>query len=355
MTERKPGGTSAALEIRAGPAALAHIQESGLAPGHVQLIPGAAGGAKWLVLRALDNYLFRHWLAGRETPVDTVGSSIGSWRFAAAATDRTDQLLDLYLHQEYSASPDAVEITGVARRILAELLPRPRAVLDSPRLRLHILTARCTGPLASEHRGVLGAGLLLTALANAIHPTLQQWAMRRHLFGPDGAAPGWARRPGWSTEHSRLSVENLVPALQASGSIPLVLEGVRDIAGAGNGVYRDGGVTDYHMPLSYAEAGGIVLFPHFSGTFKAGWFDKHLGWRRMAASGFDNVVLLFPSADFIDGLPHGRIPDRHDFTRYEPSERLRIWNQVVSECDRLAEELDQWFNQGCPADRVSPL
>ena len=129
----RQGAAPAALEIRAGPGALAHIRENGLAPEHVKLIPGAAGGAKWLVLRALDNYLFGHWLGGRSTPVDTVGSSIGSWRFAAAALQRTDQLLDLYLHQEYSANPDAREISNVAQDMLAQSRrpwrPLPTAVV----------------------------------------------------------------------------------------------------------------------------------------------------------------------------------------------------------------------------------
>ena len=66
-----------ALSIRAGAAALRHLHQDGLHPDHLSLIPGAAGGAKWLVLKELDRQLFEHWLPQGTQPVDLVGSSIG--------------------------------------------------------------------------------------------------------------------------------------------------------------------------------------------------------------------------------------------------------------------------------------
>lgn len=35
----------------------------------------------------------------------------------------------------------------------------------------------------------------------------------------------------------------------ASGSIAVVMEGVRNIGGVPEGIYRDGGVTDYHFDI----------------------------------------------------------------------------------------------------------
>ncbi|MFT4266152.1 MAG: phospholipase, partial [Xenophilus sp.] len=66
-----------ALRIYAGPAARAHIAEHGLAPSHVKVIPGAAGGPKGLILGPLDRFLFGEWLPQSSQPIDLVGASIG--------------------------------------------------------------------------------------------------------------------------------------------------------------------------------------------------------------------------------------------------------------------------------------
>ena len=62
----------------------------------------------------------------------------------------------------------------------------------------------------------------------------------------------------------------------ASGSIPLLMRGVVDPAGAPAGVYRDGGLIDYHIdqPLVNADhAAPLVLMPHFSDRLVPGWFE----------------------------------------------------------------------------------
>ena len=69
-----PTGTRPrALQVFAGPVALAHLRERGLRAADVRVIPAAAGGAKGLVLNPLDRFLFGHWLpkgsAGRHGSV----------------------------------------------------------------------------------------------------------------------------------------------------------------------------------------------------------------------------------------------------------------------------------------------
>ena len=343
--------------MRAGPTALRHIEQNGLKPADVRLIPGAAGGAKWLVLKELDRFVFEHWLPQSGEPLDLLGSSIGAWRFAAGMLGRSERLFELYLHQRYSKKPGREEITRVAKSIITQVLDDDGVarLLDHPRLRLGIMTARCRGPLGSEQPAVLGPALLVSALANMIRPQWQQLGFRRHLFYDPRMAVDWAQRPGWQLEGTALSRRNLPAALLASGSIPMVLQGVADIPDAPPGIYRDGGITDYHMPLDYSRAKGLVLFPHFSSTFKAGWFDKHLKWRRMRPALFNSVLLIHPSDEFIAALPHGKIPDRHDFANFSEAQRLRYWNRVVAESRRLVDEFSDWLDSGSPSDRVTPL
>ena len=90
--------------------------------------------------------------------------------------------------------------------------------------------------------------------------------------------------------------------------------GVKDIVGARPGMYRDGGLIDYHFDVDLTQVHedgqtGLTLYPHFSHTPRAGWFDKKLN-RPVDASHYDHTVMLVPSEDFIAKLPYGKIPDR---------------------------------------------
>jgi hypothetical protein len=127
--------------------------------------------------------------------------------------------------------------------------------------------------------------------------------------------------------------------LLASASIPLVLEGVRDIPGAPAGLYWDGGIVDYHLHLPYAAVPDLVLYPHFSDRIVPGWLDKSLPWRVARGPWLDDVVLLAPTREFLATLPHGKLPDRGDFRRYagDDARRMRDWRRAMAECERLAE------------------
>ena len=74
-----------ALRIYAGPKARRHIEQQGLQPQDVGVVPGAAGGPKGLILGPLDRFIFGEWLAQSSQPVHLVGASIGAWRMATPA------------------------------------------------------------------------------------------------------------------------------------------------------------------------------------------------------------------------------------------------------------------------------
>lgn len=71
------------------------------------------------------------------------------------------------------------------------------------------------------------------------------------------------KREAYLERFVALNAGNLRQALLASGSIPMVMEGVRDLPGAGAGTFRDGGLLDYHLDLPYS-GDDIVLYPHFT-------------------------------------------------------------------------------------------
>jgi hypothetical protein len=152
-----------------------------------------------------------------------------------------------------------------------------------------------------------------------------------------------------------LTSVNLEPAILATGSIPLVLNGVRDIEGAPRGMYRDGGIVDYHLDFPHSTADRLGFYLHFYNFIKPGWFDKHLAWRRSLAASLDRTILVSPSPEFVARLPHGRIPDRHDFTTLTPAARVRAWQAVIDACRQLADELEDVLENGRMAEVIRPL
>ena len=351
-----------ALRLQAGPEALARVRERGLSPDDVDVVPGASGGPKWLVLARLDRAVFGEFFAGpRSRPLHLVGSSIGSWRLAcfaqadpAAALARFERA---YVAQRYPARPPPALVTRESVAILEELLG-PRGadeVVGHPWKRLHVITALTRGLLASERASVQGVGLVLAALGNVLHRRTLGVHMRRVVFHTAGDASPFLALRDFPSEHRALTAGNVRQALMASGSIPLVLAGVPGIPGGPPGVYRDGGIVDYHLDLDFGPGEGLVLYPHFYPRVIPGWFDKGLKWRRARAANFRRVVLVSPSDALVASLPGGRIPDRDDFTRYTDAERFAAWGKVLDASERMADEWRELAAKGTWADRLEAL
>lgn len=352
---------SAALTLRAGPAALAHVRAHGLRAEDIDVVPGASGGAKWLAIAGLDRFLFGEFLqAPRTRPLHLIGSSIGSWRMACLA--QRDPLAALarghhaYIYdQRYSARPTVAEITAVLTRAL-DLLLGPRGVaeiLSHPTCRVHVITAAARGWAASPRRPVLTAAIALAAAGNSVSRRTLGLQFVRRIFHNAGPATPFAHLRDLPTEHVALTHASLRAALLASGSIPLLLDGVR-IAGAAREVHWDGGVLDYHLDLDFGAGDGLVLYPHFYPYVVPGWFDKRLPWRRARATHFSRALLVAPSASFVARLPGAKIPDRRDFRAFDDVERMRRWQRTADESERLGDELRTLIASGRVADVVQP-
>jgi hypothetical protein len=177
---------------------------------------------------------------------------------------------------------------------------------------------------------------------------------RALFYDPRDLPPFYSLR-GFSIQRVPLTKENLEDAVVATGSIPLVLSGVRNIAGAKEGVYRDGGVIDYHLDIPHSDPDRLTLFPHFFDRMVPGWFDKKLTWRKPAPAHVDRTIMICPSAEFVARLPNGKIPDRTDFSSYTPQERVRLWRKVVASCSELADELHEVLEKDQLAARLLRL
>jgi len=353
--------TPFSLTFKAGAGALKSVRQYGFDLSSVGTLAGASGGAKWLVLSQLDRAILNSIVPQLRGPVHLIGSSIGSWRFACyaqadplAAIDRFERA---YLEQSFSEKPDIAEITAKSREILGLVLGANGVseILSNPLFRTHVMTVRSRHVLASENRAVLSLGLISTALLNAASRSTLGWSFERALFYDAREVPPFFDVTGFPLQRVELTADNLQDAIVATGSIPLVLSGVRDIAGARPGVYRDGGVIDYHLDIPHSADERLTLFPHFYGRIVPGWFDKKLKWRRPQPGNVDRTILISPSDDFVARLPNGKIPDRSDFLNYEPAERVRIWKHCVAACEALADEFLEVMEKDQLAARLEPL
>jgi hypothetical protein len=337
------------------------VRSDGFDPALIGAIAGASGGAKWLVLSQIDRVILERVVPQLKSPIHLVGSSIGSWRFACYAQSQPQKALDrfeeAYLEQRYSDQPDIEEISARSREILEHVLGDcgAREIVSHPVFRSQILTVRARSLAASERPVVLGAGLIMAATSNIVSRRSLGAFFTRSLFYDSRDLPPFFDVRGFPLEQTVLSEANLADSIRASGSIPLVLRGVRNIAGAREGIYRDGGIIDYHLDLPTSPDNKLTLFPHFFDYLKPGWFDKGLSWRRNHPANTDRTIVICPSADFVARLPNRKVPDRTDFQTMAPPLRRKVWRSVVDACEELASDLHQVLEKDQLAARLEPL
>ncbi|MDD0993858.1 patatin-like phospholipase family protein [Pseudomonas sp. TNT2022 ID681] len=349
------------LTLKAGKRALSQLRERGLHAADVGVLPGAAGGPKALGIQGLDLALFGDWLPKAPRERSLIGASIGSWRFASAClpnpAEAIRRLGQLYTEQDFAKGVTQAEVSQSCQRMLNDLLEGQDArILDNPDYRLNVVVVKSHGLLADDNRARLGMGLSSVIANNLLGRSRLARHFERVILHDARLAPPLQPLTDFPSRLLHLDVANLRHALLASGSIPMVMEGVRDIPGVGVGTYRDGGLLDYHLDLPYS-GDDIVLYPHFTDKVVPGWFDKALPWRRGNADYLQNVVLLAPSTQYLASLPYGKLPDRSDFKRFmgDAGARQRYWHKAMSESERLGDAFLELVETGKLHEHLQPL
>ncbi|MGV8920475.1 MAG: patatin-like phospholipase family protein [Pseudomonas sp.] len=350
-----------ALTLKAGKRAFQRIRDQGLSPADVGILPGAAGGPKALGIQGLDLALFGEWLPRAERERSLVGASIGAWRFAAAClsdpVEGLQRLGQLYNEQSFAKGVTMAQVSQSCTRMLHDLLEgQDASILCNSSYRLNIIVVKSHGLLAGDHRGRLGLGLSTVIADNLLGRARLAKHFERIVLHDARRAPPFHPLTDFPSRCLPLDALNLRQALLASGSIPMVMEGVLDIPGVGPGTFRDGGLLDYHLDLPYS-GGDIVLYPHFTDKVIPGWFDKTLPWRRGNQERLQDVLLLAPSREYLAKLPHGKLPDRNDFKRYMGDDKSRqaYWRKAMDDSRRLGEEFVELVDRGQLGARLLPL
>lgn len=348
------------IDIFAGQTAISQIREQGFSADMFDTFLGASGGPKWFVLAGLDKVIVPEFLSKSAHHINLIGSSAGAFRIACLAqnnpVDAIERLASKYSHTTYSDKPSVAEITDKAYELLNYVMGSCGVdeVLSNTRFHAHFSVAHCHGNVAIESKYKQMQGLLSAALRNAVSRKRLSKSFTRALFSKKVSCHLFEDPADFPTDHYQLSKDNFLDSLMASGSIPLILAGVENINGAKPGMYRDGGIIDYHFDLKI-NSKKLVIYPHFYSTPTPGWFDKGLKRRQCHSSSYDNVVLVAPSKAFVDSLPFKKIPDRKDFESMPAQQRIDYWQQVIDQSNRMADEFMQLVQSQAIVDRVKPI
>jgi len=335
------------LHIKAGPEVYELIKDGGFNLDMVAAYFAPAGGPRWLVASGFDLALLKSQLLGRRQAALLVGSSAGAWRLAAwlqpEAETSYHRLIDAYIAMPYHHKDTPRLVFDALGDVINAYLSEDALsfALANKQYRLAVITVRAKHLLASDIKLIQWTGIGLCFLANWLDRSYLDGFAERTVFYTGAKPPDFCFARGFRGRFVALSEINFRHALLASAAIPLVVAGVRDIFGAPTGVYRDGGLVDYHLTHRFAtQKAGVTLFFHHQERIIPGWLDKRLTRRKPAARSLNNVLMVYPTNEFVTRLPDERIPDRIDYLTYinDPRQRMTNWRQVVARAAPLGEE-----------------
>lgn len=348
------------LNVYAGEEALSHIRQNGLAASDIKALLGASSGPKWIVLHGIDRFLQTKFFNAGETDIELMGTSAGAWRMACYAHQDTDKayqaLTDAYIEQRYSEKPSGREIYEGCRGVIRQFLGEGggKSVLNTQGRHFNTIVTQCHGLSSKDSKQLKTLGFGLAAVNNRFSRKTLAWQFTRVMMNDPRSTLFKQKLKDLPTRYVDLNAENLEDSLLATGSIPIIIDGVKGLAG--EGVYQDGGITDYAFDLPLHPQDGFVLFPHFSkipvpGWFDKGWINQYKPWRKPSKENYSRTIMLVPSDNFIESLPYSKIPDRHDFLKMDDQQRISYWRAVVDKAEKITEDLTtiDW------ASRVEPL
>lgn len=352
------------IRIKAGKKIYQIIKDGGFNFDSVSTYFGPAVGPRWLVASGFDLTLLKEGFLGRTKPVQLVGTSAGAFRFAAwlqpQALQSYHRLLDAYINVSYTRKDTPA--TGLAKvtDIVNEYVEDDALsfALANKKYRLVIITARTRGLVAVENHWLQKTGLIFCLVFNYFSRNNIYKFADRVVFYNASKPPAFCLKPSFRGSYVPLNEVNFKYAVLASGAIPLVIEGVRDIFGAPRGVYRDGGLIDYHLTHQFAaKENEIVLFFHHQEKIIPGWLDKKITRRIPAAHTLNNVLMVFPSQSFIESLPGGKVPDRTDLVTFidDPATRINNWRKSVELSAPLGEDFLELVESAKIKDVVEKL
>ena len=236
--------------IRAGKNVYKVIQDGGFDFDRVTTYVGTASGPRWLVASGFDLSLLEKGVLGNNLPVVLAGSSAGALRFAAWGQPEPEKsyrrLIDAYISMNFTRKDRPGEILQALVDLIDNYIDDEAIpfALANKKYRLAIITARAKRLASSDIKWLQGLAIGTGFLFSAVSRRLIHKFFQRVVFHNSPIPPPFCLDHDFRGQAVALNTINFKHALLASSAIPLAVAGVRDIYGAPNGTYRDGGFTD---------------------------------------------------------------------------------------------------------------
>ncbi len=343
------------IKIKAGENVYKAIKDGSFNLNSISTYYGPAVGPRWLLASGFDLTLLKGGFLGGSRAVNLIGSSAGAWRFAAwlqpQAVQSYNRLLDGYISIRYYKKDNPQSVLEKFNDLINDYLEDDALpfAMSNKRFRLAIITARARNLVAFDTKAIQKIGLAACFLLNCLSRNNIYLFAERVVFYDGSKPPHFCLQPEFRGSYVRLTQTNFKYAVMASGAIPLVVAGVKNIYGARRGTYRDGGLIDYHLTHQLAaQEKDAVLFFHHQERIIPGWLDKCLKRRTPDAKTLSNVLMVYPSQKFIEQLPDKKIPERDDFHTYidDQDTRIRNWRKAVELAAPLGEEFLELIESG---------
>ncbi|HLA28761.1 MAG TPA: hypothetical protein VJZ49_12800, partial [Syntrophales bacterium] len=294
------------IRIKAGKDIYGIIKDNGFSLEMITAYFAPASGPRWLVASGFDLTLLDKGLLGKNKPLLLVGSSAGAFRFAAwlqpEAADSYRKLMEAYISMPFRRKDTPARVLKTLSDVINSYLEYDALpfALNEKRYQLAVITARARNLVASEVKMIQRLGLGICFLMNWLDRSYLHNFVERVIFYTGAKPPDFCFRKGFLGRYVALNEANFRHAVLASGAIPLVIAGVRDIYGAPAGVYRDGGLIDYHLTERYgSKQGEATLFFHHQERIIPGWLDKRRTSRKPEGDSLGNVLMVYPSPEFV--------------------------------------------------------
>ncbi|MDA8406081.1 MAG: hypothetical protein M0T73_04370 [Deltaproteobacteria bacterium] len=350
--------------FKAGSGILNIIRDEGLKPERVRVFTGPAGGPKWFTAVGLDKALIGSQFLQKSSfeKVLLTGASAGAWRCLAMGCkdplSAYEKLRIAYSRNVFTALDNPSTVSAKIRRNVDSFINDQDVphILNHPKFDLAIHVVKSKNLAASSNIKIESVALILSAILNLINSKYIRLFYDKSIFYTGKRTPEFASH-NYDGLSFRMNSENIKDVALATGSLPYFIEGVSNIRGAHEGVYRDGGLINYQLNEDYNTEGGLTLFFHYQERIIPGWFDKKLYWKKASCKSLERVLQIFPSEAFIKMLPDGKIPDRSDFVTFvnDPEERIKRWDKVCQLSELIAEDFMESVESGQIRDRVKPL
>jgi hypothetical protein len=332
------------LFIRAGNKAFEMIKDRGFDFDQITTYVGPANGSKWLIASGFDLPLLKSGVLGNAKPVLLSGTSVGAWRFAAwlqpEPAKSYESLIEAYISLACAPNDNPGTVMDKMSSIINSYIDDDALpfALNNKRYRLSVITARSLLLNKSDVLWVQKLGLLLASLGNSLSPFFLNYFFERIVFYYAPLPPRFCLQKGFKGKAIPLNTINFKDALIASAAVPLRVKGIRDIYGAPNGIYRSGALFDYHLNQKYqTKENEITLLFHHQKAIAPGCFDRNNKSRWLTGPKLDNVLLIYPTRDFVRTLPKGKMPNLADFMK-NPQERVENWRKVVNSSSILGDQ-----------------